>query len=52
MPGRHQPDTGKIDYCGIADWLKRVRFNGFIGMKFFPQGPNNLAARAAKETFM
>jgi hydroxypyruvate isomerase len=50
-PGRHQPGTGKIDYRGIADWLKRVRFDGFIGMEFFPQGSDDLAARAANEIF-
>jgi len=51
LPGRHQPGTGKIDYRGIADWLKRVRFDGFIGMEFFPRGPDNLVARAAQEIF-
>ena len=50
-PGRHQPGTGKIDYRGIADWLKRVSFDGFIGMEFFPQGSDHLAARAAQEIF-
>ena len=52
LPGRHQPGTGKIDYCGIADWLKRVRFDGFIGMEFFPQGLDKLAASAAQKAFM
>ena len=52
LPGRHQPGTGKIDYRGIADWLKRVRFDGFIGMEFFPEGPDNFAARAAQKAFM
>jgi len=50
-PGRHEPGTGKIDYRGIADWLRRVSFDGFIGMEFFPQGPDHLAARAAQEIF-
>ena len=52
LPERHQPGTGKIDYRGIADWLKGVRFDGFIGMEFFPQGPDNLAVRAAQKAFM
>jgi hydroxypyruvate isomerase len=52
VPGRHQPGTGKIDYHSIAEWLKRVRFQGFIGMEFFPHGPDEIAARAAKEMFM
>ena len=51
LPGRHQPGTGKIDYRNIADWLQRVRFDGFIGMEFFPQGPHHLAARAAQKAF-
>jgi hydroxypyruvate isomerase len=52
VPGRHQPGTGKIDYRAIAGRLKRVRFQGFIGMEFFPQGSDEKAARAAKEMFM
>ena len=52
VPGRHQPGTGKIAYRAIADWLKRARFRGFIGMEFFPHGPAEIAARAAKEIFL
>ncbi|MFB3887438.1 MAG: TIM barrel protein [Thermodesulfobacteriota bacterium] len=51
-PGRHQPGTGKIDYRAIADRLKGVRFQGFVGMEFFPEGPDEGAALAAKEIFM
>jgi hydroxypyruvate isomerase len=52
VPGRHQPGTGKIDYHAIAEWLKRVRFQGFIGMEFFPHGPDEIAARTAKGMFI
>ena len=52
VPGRHQPGTGKIDYRGIADWLERVRFDGFIGMEFYPQGLDHFAARTAQEIFV
>jgi len=52
IPGRHQPGTGRIDYHAIADWLKRLRFDGFIGMEFFPHGPDEIAARAPKEIFL
>jgi hydroxypyruvate isomerase len=52
MPGRHEPGTGKIDYRAIGDWLKQVRFESFIGMEFFPQGSDELAARAAREPFL
>jgi hydroxypyruvate isomerase len=48
VPGRHQPGTGKIDYRGIADWLERVRFDGFIGMEFYPQGLDHFAAHGQK----
>jgi hydroxypyruvate isomerase len=51
-PGRHQPGTGKIDYHAIAEWLKRIRFQGFIGMEFFPEGPDERAALEAKEMFI
>jgi hydroxypyruvate isomerase len=52
MPGRHEPGTGKIDYRAIANWLKQTGFEGFIGMEFFPQAPDELAARAAREPFL
>jgi hydroxypyruvate isomerase len=52
VPGRHQPGTGKIDYRAIADGLRRARFQGFIGMEFFPHGPHEIAARSAMEIFV
>lgn len=52
VPGRHQPGTGKIDYRAIADGLRRARFQGFVGMEFFPHGPDEMAARAAMEIFL
>jgi hydroxypyruvate isomerase len=51
IPGRHQPGTGKIDYRTIAEWLKGIPFDGFIGMEFLPRGPDEQAARAAIEIF-
>jgi hydroxypyruvate isomerase len=52
MPGRHEPGTGKIDFRAIAGWLKEARFEGFIGMEFFPLASDDQAARAAREPFV
>ncbi len=52
VPGRHQPGTGKINFRGLADSLRGAGFHGFIGMEFFPRGPDEIAVRAAKEIFL
>ena len=52
MPGRHQPGTGTIDYHAVHDLLKRVGYEGFIGMEFSPLGPDEAAARVSLEIFV
>jgi hydroxypyruvate isomerase len=51
LPGRHQPGTGKIDYPAINALLKRVGYDGFIGMEFSPSGPDEQAAVAPLKVF-
>ncbi len=52
MPGRHQPGTGKIDYCAVVQLLKRIKYDGLVGMEFFPLGPDEAAAQAPLEIFV
>jgi hydroxypyruvate isomerase len=51
MPGRHQPGTGKIDYHAVNALLRRLGYDGFIGMEFSALGPDELAARAPLQVF-
>ncbi len=51
MPGRHQPGTGKIDYRAVVQLLKRIKYDGLVGMEFFPLGPDQAAAQAPLEIF-
>jgi hydroxypyruvate isomerase len=51
LPGRHEPDTGTIDYSTIAAMLKRVGYHGFIGMEFSAQSDPEQAARAPQLVF-
>ncbi|RKG52980.1 hydroxypyruvate isomerase [Acinetobacter cumulans] len=36
-PGRHEPDTGNIDYAVIFDWLKHSQYTGFSAAEYRPQ---------------
>lgn len=36
-PGRHEPDTGNIDYAAIFDWLKHSQYTGFSAAEYRPQ---------------
>lgn len=51
LPGRHQPGTGRIDYAGVNALLRRVKYEGFIGMEFSALGPDERAAAAPLEVF-
>ncbi len=36
-PGRHQPNTGQIDYAEIFAWLKRSAYDGCVAAEYRPQ---------------
>ena len=36
-PGRHEPDTGHIDYATLFDWLKHSQYAGFTAAEYRPQ---------------
>jgi hydroxypyruvate isomerase len=50
-PGRHQPGTGDIDWSTVAQLLHELKYEGFVGMEFVPQGPSFEAAKAPLELF-
>lgn len=52
MPGRHQPGVGTIDFRAVNDLLKRVQYEGFIGMEFSALGPDEDAVLVPWEIFV
>jgi hydroxypyruvate isomerase len=51
MPGRHQPGTGEIDYESVNALLRKLRYDGFVGMEFSALGDNEEAAAAPLTVF-
>jgi len=51
MPGRHQPGTGEIDYRRVNALLKKLRYDGFVGMEFSALGDSEEAAAAPLNVF-
>jgi len=41
-PGRHEPNSGKIDFAAILRTLAGIQFNGAIGFEYLPSGPDHL----------
>ncbi len=52
MPGRHQPGTGIVDYPAVSRMLRRVGYDGFVGMEFVALGPDAESARAPLRIFL
>jgi len=38
VPGRHEPDTGEINYPVLFDLIDQLNFNGWIGCEYRPAG--------------
>lgn len=36
-PGRHEPDTGSINYAVLFDWLKHSHYTGFTAAEYRPK---------------
>ena len=49
MPGRHEPGSGTIDYPRVLATLRRLGYQGAIGLEFSPSGDSEAAASAALE---
>ncbi len=43
-PGRHEPDTGKIDYAQLFAWLKQSAYAGYAAAEYRP-------SQASEKTF-
>lgn len=40
-PGRHEPGTGKVDYVGILNEIKKLPYNGYIGLEYRATKPDS-----------
>jgi hydroxypyruvate isomerase len=47
MPGRHEPGSGTIDYARVFSTLRRLGYQGAIGLEFSPSGDSETAVRKA-----
>lgn len=51
VPGRHEPGTGEIDYRRVADALRRVGYEGPIGLEAYPAETSELAMERFRAAF-
>lgn len=51
VPGRHEPDTGEINYRFIAQVLREVGYEGGIGLEAFPKHDPYQAMARFREIF-
>jgi len=38
VPGRHEPDTGEINYPYLFELLDRLGYSGWVGCEYVPAG--------------
>lgn len=49
-PGRHQPNSGEIDYAAIFDYLKSSPYTGYVAAEYHPT-PDSNGSLAWKSAF-
>ena len=37
VPGRHEPDSGTLDYVPLFHLIEQLGFQGWIGLEYFPK---------------
>ena len=45
VPGRHEPETGEIDYANIYRKLAQLKYGGYIAMEYYPTGDPEASLR-------
>jgi len=51
VPGRHEPETGEINYKNIYRKLRELNFEGFIGFEYIPSKNTELSLNIIKKIF-
>lgn len=52
VPTRQEPGTGEINFVNIARKLRELRFDGLIGMEFFPSATEEAALARVRDIFL
>jgi len=45
VPGRHEPGTGEINYKNVFKSIAEAGYDGFVGLEFWPEGPDDDALK-------
>lgn len=45
VPGRHEPGTGEINYKNVFKSIAESGYDGFVGLEFWPEGPDDDALK-------
>ena len=45
VPGRHEPGTGEINYKNVFKSISESGYDGFVGLEFWPQCPDDDALK-------
>ena len=51
VPGRCEPGTGEINYPAIAKALRRIGYDGTVGLEAFAESDSEVALRRFREAF-
>jgi hydroxypyruvate isomerase len=51
VPTRQEPGTGEINFSNIALKLRELRFDGFLGLEFYPSRTEEAALEQVKRIF-
>jgi len=51
VPGRCEPGTGEINYCGVARALRAMGYDGLVGMEAFASADPEKALEAFRRAF-
>jgi hydroxypyruvate isomerase len=51
VPGRCEPGTGEINYPAIAAALRRISYDGTVGLEAFAESDSELALRRFRDAF-
>ena len=51
VPGRCEPGTGEINYPAIAAALRRIGYDGTVGLEAFAESDSELALRRFRDAF-
>ena len=49
VPGRHEPGTGEINYRNVFRSISETGYDGFVGLEFWPEGPDDDALKMLLE---